>query len=176
MSSARRARAVTFAHNSICLVCYSFKRNAPVFKGDHDVASRVTQFRSWVASAESMADKYKSAPSPIDFTTAKGSVRDTELIDGLEKLYKSASPPAETHAWSAEDKADKSSQIEEAKAQLAFTQEMIDDTEREIAFMKAHYTTRDTSANELAEVYPDIAEEIEDEITRREWFKDTIAK
>eukprot|EP00545_Synedropsis_sp_CCMP1620_P012311 CAMPEP_0119003138 /NCGR_PEP_ID=MMETSP1176-20130426/373_1 /TAXON_ID=265551 /ORGANISM="Synedropsis recta cf, Strain CCMP1620" /LENGTH=172 /DNA_ID=CAMNT_0006954707 /DNA_START=52 /DNA_END=570 /DNA_ORIENTATION=+ len=150
--------------------------NAPVFKGDQDVASRVTQFRGWVAQAETMAEQYKVAPAAIDFAAAKKSVRDTQLIEALEKLYTSGAPPAENFAWSAEDKADKSAQIEEAKASLAFTQEMIADTEKEIAFMKANRTTRETSATELAEAYPDVAEEIEDEISRREWFKDTVAK
>lgn len=147
-----------------------------MFKGDHDVASRVTQFRSWVAQAETMAEKYNAPPAAIDFASAKESVRDTQLIEALEELYKNGKPAAESFAWSAEDKADKDAQIAEAKDQLAFTQEMIDDTEREIAFMKANRTTRETSATELAEAYPDVAEEIEDELDRREWFKDTVAK
>jgi hypothetical protein len=123
-----------------------------------------------------MAEKYNAPPAAIDFASAKSSVRDTELIEALEALYASGAPPSENFAWSAEDKADKSAQIAEAKAQLAFTGEMIADTEKEIAFMKANRTTRQTSATELAEAYPDVAEEIEDELDRREWFKDTIAK
>ena len=123
-----------------------------------------------------MAEKYAAPPAPIDFAAAKKAVRDVALIDALEELYKTAKPPAETHEWSPEDKADKEKQIEEARARLAFNLEMIDDTEREIEFVKAHRTTRETSAIDLAEAYPDIAEEIEDEITRREWFKDTVAK
>lgn len=122
-----------------------------------------------------MAEKYNAPPAAVDFASAKASVRDTELIDALEAMYKAGAPPSESFAWSAEDKADKEAQIAEAKAQLAFTEEMIADTEKEIAFMKANRTTRDTSATELAEVYPDVAEEIEDELDRREWFKDTIA-
>eukprot|EP00547_Thalassionema_nitzschioides_P001477 CAMPEP_0194205964 /NCGR_PEP_ID=MMETSP0156-20130528/5113_1 /TAXON_ID=33649 /ORGANISM="Thalassionema nitzschioides, Strain L26-B" /LENGTH=171 /DNA_ID=CAMNT_0038932367 /DNA_START=41 /DNA_END=556 /DNA_ORIENTATION=+ len=149
---------------------------APVFKGDAEVASQVTQFRSWVAAAEIMAEKYSSPPAPIDFASAKESVDDKALIESLEKIYNSSTPPPETHEWAAEDRSSKDAQIEEAKARLAFTQEMIADTEREIAFMEANRTTRETSATELAEVYPDIAEEIEDEIDRREWFKDTVAK
>ena len=123
-----------------------------------------------------MAEKYSTPPSPIDFAAAKKSVRDVALIDALEQLYKTAKPPVETHEWSAEDKADKETQIEEARSRLAFNMEMIEDTEREIEFAKKYRTTRDTSALDLAEAYPDIAEEIDGEITRREWFKDTVAK
>ena len=136
----------------------------------------MTHFRGWVAQAEMMAEKYAAPPAPIDFAAAKKSVRDVALIDALEALYKTAKPPAEVQEWSAEDKADKEAQIEEARARLAFNLEMIEDTTREIEFVKKNRTTRETSAFDVAEAYPDIAEEIEDEITRREWFKDTIVK
>jgi hypothetical protein len=165
-----------FPHTIIILSLYYHNRAAPVFKGEAEVAARVTEFRTWVAQAEAMAEKYDAPPAAIDFSAAKASVRDKQLVDDLEKLFLAAKPPVESYEWSAEDKADKTAQIEEAKAALAFTQEMIDDTEREIAFMKDNRTTRETSATELAENYPDIAEEIEDEITRREWFKDTVDK
>mmetsp|Transcript_6172 Transcript_6172/g.10753 ORF Transcript_6172/g.10753 Transcript_6172/m.10753 type:complete len:172 (-) Transcript_6172:81-596(-) len=150
--------------------------SSPVFRGNQQLASLVNQFRSWVASAETMAEKYNSPPEPIDFAGAKDSVRDKDLIDELEKLYGSSSPPPEVHEWTAEDKAQKLQQIEDVKTDLALTEELIADTEKEIAFLKANMTTRDTSVADLAEVYPDIAEEIEDEIEKREWFKDTIAK
>lgn len=123
-----------------------------------------------------MAEKYNAPPAPIDFAAAKSSVRDTALIAGLEKFYSTASPAAETYEWSGEDKTEKAAQIEEAKARLAFTQEMIEDTEKELAFMKGNRTTRETSATELAEMYPDVAEEVNKEIVDREWFKDTVAK
>ena len=42
--------------------------------------------------------------------------------------------------------------------------------------MRKNKTSRDMSTNDMKEVYPDIAEEVEDEIERREWFKDTISK
>ena len=53
---------------------------------------------------------------------------------------------------------------------------MIEDTEKELKFMKANRTTRETLATKLVEIYPDIAEEVQQEIADREWFKDTVAK
>ena len=85
-------------------------------------------------------------------------------------------PPAETYEWSAEARADKAAQIEDAKGRLAFTQEMIEDTEKELAFMKKNRLNREMSVGDMKEIYPDIAEEVEDEIERREWFKDTLSK
>eukprot|EP00578_Thalassiosira_sp_NH16_P022870 CAMPEP_0181104614 /NCGR_PEP_ID=MMETSP1071-20121207/15528_1 /TAXON_ID=35127 /ORGANISM="Thalassiosira sp., Strain NH16" /LENGTH=143 /DNA_ID=CAMNT_0023187837 /DNA_START=39 /DNA_END=469 /DNA_ORIENTATION=- len=124
--------------------------SSPVFKGDHD--------------------------PPVDFASAKKSVRDVALVDALEKMYSSSSPPAQTYEWSADDQASKAEQIEEAKAGLAFTQEMIEDTQKEIAYLRVNKTTRDTYTSDLKEVYPDIADEVETEIEKREWFTDTLGK
>ena len=53
---------------------------------------------------------------------------------------------------------------------------MIEDTEKELAFMKKNRLNREMSVSDMKEIYPDIAEEVEDEIERREWFKDTLSK
>uniref|UniRef100_A0A7S4I1P7 ATP synthase subunit d, mitochondrial n=2 Tax=Odontella aurita TaxID=265563 RepID=A0A7S4I1P7_9STRA len=123
-----------------------------------------------------MAEQYAAPPTPIDFVAAKDSVRDKALVEGLEELYTSNKPAAETYEWSAEDRADKEKQIEDAKGRLAFTQEMIEDTEKELAFMQGNKTNRDISGADIMEMYPDIAEEVEKEIEEREWFKDTLGK
>jgi hypothetical protein len=59
---------------------------------------------------------------------------------------------------------------------MKFTQEMIEDTMKEIEFMKANRTTRETSGGDVLEAYPDVAEEVDREIENREWFKDTVGK
>uniref|UniRef100_A0A6S8YNK8 Uncharacterized protein n=1 Tax=Ditylum brightwellii TaxID=49249 RepID=A0A6S8YNK8_9STRA len=151
--------------------------SAPVFKGgDQELAAQVGRFRAWAGAAEAMAEKYSEPPAPIDFAAAKSSVRDKALVEALEALYTTSKPPVETHEWSAEDQADKAQQIEDAQGRLAFTQEMIEETEAELAFLRANRTTRETSGNDLKQNFPDIAEEVEKEIENREWFKDTLAK
>ncbi|KAL9184405.1 hypothetical protein ACHAXT_002491, partial [Thalassiosira profunda] len=150
--------------------------SSPVFKGDHELAAMVGSFRAWTAQAEAMAEKYSAPPAPIDFASAKKGVRDVALVDALEAMYKGSSPPPQTYEWSAEDQAKKADLIEDAKGSMAFTAEMIDDTQKEILFLRKNKTSRDMSTNDMKEVYPDIAEEVEDEIERREWFKDTISK
>jgi hypothetical protein len=134
----------------------------------------VAGFRAWTAKAETMAEKYSAPPAPIDFAAAKKSVRDVSLVEGLEALYLSSSPPPIKYEWSVEDQATKAQLIEDAKAGLAFTQEMIEDCEREIAYLQLNKTSRDTSVSDLKEIYPDIADEVETEIENREWFKDTL--
>lgn len=136
----------------------------------------VAGFRAWTAQADAMAEKYSAAPGPIDFASAKKSVRDVALVESLEKMYTSSSPPPLTYEWSKEDQDTKAQLIEDAKAGLAFTQEMIEDTEKEIAFLRTNRTTREISTSDMKEIYPDIAEEVEKEIENREWFKDTLNK
>ena len=151
-------------------------RSSPLFRGDPELSAAVSAFRGWAANAEAMAEKYSAAPAPIDFASAKKSSRDPALIEALEQLYKNNEPPAETYEWSAEDQAEKAKQIEDAKARQGFTQEMIEDAERELAFMKDNRLSRDMSVSDMKEIYPDIAEEVETEIENREWFKDTLSK
>lgn len=145
------------------------------FKSNPELASTVSSFRAWAASAENMAETYAAPPAPVDFAGFKSTVRDTSLVESLEAFYKAASPAPETYEWSAEDRAEKLKQMDEAKGRLAFTQEMIEETEAELAFMKANRTTRETSGTDIKEAYPDIAEETEKELEERRWFKDAIA-
>lgn len=81
-----------------------------------------------------------------------------------------------TYEWSAADKANAAQQIEEARSREAFTAELMEDTEKEILFLKENRTTRAVSYTEMAEAYPDLADECEEEIDNREWFKDFIVK
>jgi len=53
---------------------------------------------------------------------------------------------------------------------------MIEDTQEEIIFLRKNKTTREMSTSDMKEIYPDIAEEVEDEIEKREWFKDTLSR
>lgn len=132
----------------------------------------VSQFRSWVATADAQAQKYKAAPAPIDFASAKKSVRDKELVDFMESFYKSAKIPAETHEWDKEDKEVKLAHMEQVKEQAAVYAELKTDTLKEIEFLKSTRTSADTTIHDLMCNNPTVHEEIEDELERREWFKD----
>ena len=148
-------------------------RNHDVWKAA-PIVQNVSKFRSWVATADTQAEKYSAAPGPIDFKAAKESVRDKELIDFMEAFYKSAEIPAETHVWDQEDKDFKTAHFEQVKEQAAVYVELKEDTLKEIEFLKSTKTTKDTTIHDLMCNNPTIHEEIEDEIERREWFKDLV--
>lgn len=132
----------------------------------------MNQFRAWVATADAQAEKYKAAPAPIDFKSAKSAVRDTEMVDMLESFYKSAELPPEVHEWDKEDQDFKLAHFDQVKEQAGVYAELKEDLMKEIEFQKATKTTHDTTVYDLMCNNPTVHEEIEDEIERREWFKD----
>lgn len=123
--------------------------------------------------SDSMFNKYQKAPAPIDFSSAKKAVRDKELVDSLEAFYKASEPPAEVHVMPAEDKVKSDENIAYLTELNAFHKEFIPVIEKEIEFQQANRTSADTTLFDMQVNYPLIHEEIEDELERREWFKDT---
>ena len=123
--------------------------------------------------ADAEAEKYGSPPPPIDFATAKKSIKDKELVNVLEAFYKANHPPAETHEWPAEEKAHAENHLAFVRDQSAFNEEALPILENEVKFLKTARTTRDTTYLDMCMNYPSIHEEIEDEIEERKWFKDT---
>jgi len=138
------------------------------------MTAKINHFRAWIASADSMAEKYSGPPAPIDFAAVKEKVRAKDLVESLEKFYATAQPPAETFAWSDADKAEKLNLIEEAKADREKVVSDMTYYKDRLAVLKTNRTTRDTTATQLREIYPDIAKEIDEEIEKREWFKDVV--
>jgi peptide methionine sulfoxide reductase MsrA len=94
------------------------------------------------------------------------------MVDMLESFYKTASPTPETYEWDAEDKAFKTKYFAQVKEQAQVYSELKDDLQKEIEFQKSTRTNHGTTIHDLMCNNPTIHEEIEDEIERREWFKD----
>ena len=123
--------------------------------------------------SESMSEKYASPPGPVDFAGAKKSVRDQSLVDTLEAFYKANAPPPETFSWPQEEQALTEKKIAYLKELDALHQELLPVLQEELEFQQSNRTSADTTITEMKANYPVIHEEIEDELERREWFKDT---
>jgi len=136
------------------------------------IVQNVNQFRAWVATADAQAEKYKSKPAAMDFKSAKEAVRDKELVGMIESFYTSAEIPPEVHVWDKEDHDNKLAHFEQVKEQAAVYAELKEDLLKEVEFQKSTKTTADTTVYDLMCNNPTIHEEIEDEIERRQWFKD----
>lgn len=136
-------------------------------------AAHYNAVKSWVAMADSAAETYQKAPGPIDFAATKSKVRDQELVSMLEAFYKSNQPPPETHEWPAAEQEQMEYHLQFLKELDAFHKEALPVLEKELEFQQANRTTAETTMFDMKVNYPNIHEEIEDEIERREWFKDT---
>lgn len=123
--------------------------------------------------SDSMAEKYAKPPSPIDFAAAKKNVRDKELVDTLEGFYKANKPPPEKHAITPEEMQDMEDKIAYLKALDKLHKEFLPVLEKEVAFHTQFRTSAETTTLDLKMNFPLVHEEIEDQLERREWFKDT---
>lgn len=138
-----------------------------------EVTARANRLKSWVAMTETQFEKYQKPPPPIDFASAKKKVRDQELVEALEKFYASSTPPAEVHSLSAEELEEMDQKLAYARELDALNKEFLPVLEAELEFQATNRTTMDTTILDMKLNYPLIHEEIEDELERREWFKDT---
>lgn len=148
------------------------RRSREVWKLTPRTASKVNAFRAWVTTADVMSEKYNKPPAPVDFASAKASIRDQELIASLEAFYKTASPPPEVYEAPEGVEEERAQVLEMFKESEAFDQELKEGVKAELEFMKANRTTLDTTIHDFKMNYPAIHEDIEDEIENREWFKD----
>jgi hypothetical protein len=150
-----------------------FYRSRPVWSATPAATAEYSKLRSWTAMAKSTFEKYQSPPAPIDFESAKKNVRDKDLVAQLESFYKSSTPPAEKHEYMATDIELDDAKISYAKDLETFNKDYLPVLKAELEFQVNNRTTMDTTMEQMKMNYPLIHEEIEDELERREWFKDT---
>lgn len=148
-------------------------RSRPVWTADPESAVRNNKIRSWVASADAMYEKYSSPPAPIDFGKAKTTIRDKGLIEGLESFYKTAQLPVESQTMPESEIIYAEQRIKYLGELHELHKEYIPVIEAEIDFQQKNFTTAETTLFDMEVNYPLIHEEIEDELEKREWFKDT---
>jgi hypothetical protein len=123
--------------------------------------------------SDAMYEKYQAPPAPIDFGATKKTVRDVALVDMLEAFYKTSQPPAEKYEMPPEEITDSEETIVYLKELDKLNKELLPVIEKEIAFYETTRTNENTTMYDVKINYPLIHEEIEDELERREWFKDT---
>jgi len=148
-------------------------RSRPVWTCSPEVAAGYNKIKTWVAMSDAMYEKYQKPPGPVDFASAKKKVRDVELVDMLESLYKSSKPPPETFAQPESEKKAVEETLSYLKDLDALHKDFLPVLDKEIEFYESVRTDENTTCHDMRANYPLIHEEIEDELERREWFKDT---
>jgi hypothetical protein len=151
---------------------YCEDRSRPVFSCSPEVIAQQNKLKAWVAMSESLAEKYQSPPPPVDFVAAAKNVRDQDLVKQLQTFYQANQPPPEKHVMTDEERARSAENLAYLKELDALHKEFVPVMQEEINFMVKNRTTVDTTIHDWMVAYPAIHEEIEDELERREWFKD----
>lgn len=130
------------------------------------------------------ARKYVVEPEPIDFEYYRSVIKNKELVDAMEANYKSISfpeiSPADLDAVTADTPEELRLNEKETVDQLfAQLNEKVEDSKKRIVelqelvgLMEETRTSRATTMDEVTAMYPEVADEIDDEIANYDWEKD----
>ncbi|KAF4315744.1 hypothetical protein BBO99_00009126 [Phytophthora kernoviae] len=133
------------------------------------------------------ARAFVKEPEAIDFDYYRSVIKNKELVDAMEANYKAISFP--TISADELDAASKSSELpdelrvnEKETVDKLFTQlnEKVEDSKNRIVelqelvgLMEETRTTLATTMDEMTAMYPEVEDEIDEEIANLEWEKDT---
>ncbi|GMF30560.1 unnamed protein product [Phytophthora lilii] len=127
------------------------------------------------------ARAFVKEPEAIDFDYYRSVIKNKELVDAMEANYKSISFP--TISPEELDAAAKSADLPEElrlneqetvdKLKVADSKARIEELKELIGLMEETRTTLATTMDEVTAMYPEVEEEIDDEIANLEWEKDT---
>ncbi|KAG1698906.1 hypothetical protein DVH05_014324 [Phytophthora capsici] len=133
------------------------------------------------------ARAYVKEPEAIDFDYYRSVIKNKELVDAMEANYKSISFPTITPEEL--DAAAKSADLPEElrlneqetvdklfsqlNEKVADSKARIEELKELIGLMEETRTTLATTMDEVTAMYPEVEEEIDDEIANLEWEKDT---
>lgn len=130
------------------------------------------------------ARKYVHEPEAIDFDYYRSIIKNKELVDAMEANYKSIAFPTITPAdldvvtadTPEELRLNEKETIDQLFAQL---NEKVEDSKNRIVelqeligLMEETRTSRATTMDEVTAMYPEVADEIDDEIANYDWEKD----
>ncbi|KAF1336558.1 Syntaxin-like protein, partial [Globisporangium splendens] len=123
------------------------------------------------------AREYLKEPEAIDFDYYRSVIKNKDLVNALEENYKSIAFPTITPEELDTSEINEKETVDQLFAQL---NEKVDDSKKRIVelqeligLMEETRTTLDTTVDEIAAMYPEVSEEIDDEIANYDWEKDT---
>uniref|UniRef100_K3X7D5 Uncharacterized protein n=1 Tax=Globisporangium ultimum (strain ATCC 200006 / CBS 805.95 / DAOM BR144) TaxID=431595 RepID=K3X7D5_GLOUD len=123
------------------------------------------------------AREYLKEPEAIDFDYYRSIIKNKDLVNALEENYKNIVFPTITPEELDTSEINEKETVDQLFAQL---NEKVDDSKKRIVelqeligLMEETRTTLDTTVDEIAAMYPEVSEEIDDEIANYDWEKDT---
>uniref|UniRef100_M4C2M3 Uncharacterized protein n=1 Tax=Hyaloperonospora arabidopsidis (strain Emoy2) TaxID=559515 RepID=M4C2M3_HYAAE len=130
---------------------------------------------------------YLKEPEAIDFDYYRSVIKNKELVDAMESNYKTIAFPkitpeeldvaAKSPELPEELRLNEQETVDQLFSQLnekvADSKARIEELKELIGLMEETRTTLATSMDEVTAMYPEVEEEIDDEIANLEWEKDT---
>lgn len=136
------------------------------------------QVRSEVMSLQmayaKVSQDFEAAPKEvkaIDFNSYKAKVRDHVLINDIEKAYKAIKYPKNTLQPNQADDADVKALLESAKDLTESSSKKAKELETLLATLLKSRTSKDTTIDDVAKLYPEIEAEIQKDLKNNEWGK-----
>lgn len=133
------------------------------------------------------ARTYVKEPEPIDFDYYRSVIKNKDLVDAMEANYKNIAFPvitpeeldvsAKSSDLPDELRVNEQETVDKLFAQLnekvADSKARIEELKELIGLMEETRTTLATTMDEMTAMYPEVEDEIDDEIANLEWEKDT---
>lgn len=143
----------------------------------NDVKRTLNVLRARSNEVTNLATKYSVAPQEIDFSAYKSKLNFTAgAVDLLEKTYKNQKLPTYHATLPAFE-------IQKRQATLAVVQDVVDslkndmeEIQTQIEALKYTKISKDTTYEELADRFPEIAREIEHEISIHQWTNNPVVE
>lgn len=156
------------------LTIYDIYRDKPVWK--HPVVlSAMSAQSARLGEVQSLATQYAAPPTALDFTKYKDSIKtNRDLVEQLEKFYKAniTTVALAKESLSPEEKLEDEAFLQEVQTVSAQYAELIQMWEKEITLLEENKVSKTTTLAQLYEVYPEIAEELEDDMDDFNLIKD----
>ncbi|TYZ63442.1 hypothetical protein PybrP1_007301 [[Pythium] brassicae (nom. inval.)] len=123
------------------------------------------------------AREYLKEPEPIDFDYYRSIIKNKDLVNVLEENYKNIAFPTITPEELESAEVNEKATVDELFAQLNVKVEdsknRIVELKELVGLMEETRTTLGTTMDEITAMYPEVHEEIDDEIASYDWEKDT---
>ncbi|KAJ0403937.1 hypothetical protein P43SY_009430 [Pythium insidiosum] len=152
---------------------------------DPRARAALDSLRNLHGEIQSEARQFVNEPEAIDFDYYRSVIKNKELVNAMEENYKSIVFPTITpedldkisDSTPEELRVNEKETVDQLFAQL---HDKVEDSKKRIvelqeliSLLEETRTTLNTTMDEVTAMYPEVAEEIDDEIANFEWDKDT---
>ncbi|OQR92180.1 hypothetical protein THRCLA_22406 [Thraustotheca clavata] len=122
------------------------------------------------------AREFAGEPDKINFAHYKNLVKNKDLVEALEQNYANIVfpdiKPEDCYTAGRSLESDLKPSFDLLDGEIADSVERIEELKELIALMEETRTTKATTIDEVAAMYPEVLEEIDEEIANYEWEKD----